>query len=234
MKYNYTNIIDLGCNQPCVGDNDPLTYCLVDSIDKNFQHAPIGSTYGPRSRQCQLYLAERCAKNWDGFCEYFYKTHNKNNDQWPDNLRWPNTAQAYTPKAEEYLTLGDQLLQNAGARRFCEYPECVPVCEPFDPMNPLSPKVSYFVNPKGVGTTCIPVCRVNTSMIQNDPVMQRMLENPTSNASTLINICNTSRREGTDLSGTDIGRFCDAYFAGESNQQNVKNLRQQSNPLNRW
>lgn len=213
----YANYTNFGNNQnpPQSGNNDPLTYCLVDTMDKNFQHGPMGPLYGPRSQKCQLYMAQRCADNWDGFCEYYYQ-HNNTNSQWPDSQLWPNTVQPrYWAGSLNNVPLstGEQLLQNAGERRFCTYRNCSPRCEPFDPMNPNSPSVIYYDDPYGYGENCVPECRVDPKTIDQDILMDRMLDNPKASATTLINICNTSKREGIDLSGTKIGAFCNRYLA---------------------
>jgi hypothetical protein len=41
--------------------------------------------------------------------------------------------------------------------------------------------------------------------------MDRCLQNPTAAAPVLINICNTAKRNGTDLSGTKLGAVCQRY-----------------------
>ena len=89
---------------------------------------------------------------------------------------------------------------------------CTPKCEPFDPTNPNSPTVTYYGEADGADVDCIPVCNVNPAIIDNDPVMDRMLENTDAAAGTIINICNTARNNDTDLSGTKIGAVCDRYF----------------------
>jgi hypothetical protein len=189
--------------------SNPLTYCLVDSMDKDFNHAPNGVLYGPRSQNCQLYMADRCADKWDGFCEYYYQKH-QSRGNWPENQSWPNTVQ-FDGFQLQNNTLGNQLLLNTAEKRFCEYPTCVPKQESFDPMNPNAPKITYYTNPTDSSSGCIPVCRVNPSSIDKDPVMNRMLANPSAAAPIMINICNTAKREGIDLSGTKIGKVCRRY-----------------------
>lgn len=201
---------------PCSGTNDPLTYCLQDTMDINFQHGSIGHLYGPRSRKCQLYMTQRCADKWDGFCEYYYKA-NSDFGNWPDNQNWPDTVQPNTWQNEyglnPSLTTGEQLLKNVAERKYCSYLNCVPKYEPFDPTNPSTPDIVYYTEPNGYGENCFPVCDViNPSTIDNDPVMSRMLENPKIASSTLINICNTAKRNGTNLNGTRLGKVCDKYF----------------------
>lgn len=220
-KFNgYRQISNFGNQQPpCAGANDPLTYCLQDSMDKSFQHGSIGHLYGPRSKKCQLYMAQRCAENWDGFCEYYYQTNGKNSKE-PTYRPWPNAAQTQSGLASPVLTAGDQLLQNVAERKYCTYgPKCPKKCEPFDPTVPNSPQLFYYDNCDSCEPDCTPICRVNPASVDSDPVMNRLLANPEVAPSTVINICNTAAREGTNLSGTKLGKVCDAYF------HNINQLR---------
>lgn len=206
---SYKQIKNFGqnTNPACGGSNDPLTYCLVDSLDKNFLHAPLGQQYGPRSDMCQNYMAQRCALEWDGFCEYYYRQYGENGE-WPAGREWPNRGVVGQPVQVTKMTLGDQLLQNTAARKYCDFSNCVKECVSFDPTNPDSPKVTIFKDSK----ECFPICRIkNPETIDRDPVMDRALANPTVAGQTLANICNTSRREGTNLLGTKIGDFCSRY-----------------------
>ena len=208
MKSNYTPIKKFGKN---VQSNDPLTYCLVDTMDKNFYNV-IGDLYGPRSDRCQAYMAQKCADDWNGFCEYYVQEHQFKDQGWPINVPAPNTEQnnVFGEAYNQNVSLGDQLLQNASARKYCDYVNCQKRCEPFDPTNPDSPQITFYDSNR-VGQGCVPVCRVDPNTIDNDPLMDRMLSKPTAVAPTLINICNTARREGTDLSGTKLGKFCERY-----------------------
>lgn len=206
---SYSTISKFGQNQAqCYGTNDPLTYCLQDNMDKNFHHSPNGSAYGPRSKQCQVYMAQRCANNWDGFCEYFYQSHGTSGS-WPDNQKWPNTGTVNKQNIPEFLTTGEQLLQNTAERKYCSFENCNEKQEPFDPLVVNSPTITYYQS----GPGCVQTCKVNPREIDNDPVMNRILMDPMVGGSTLINICNTSKNQGINLSGTKVGQFCDAYFA---------------------
>jgi acetylornithine/succinyldiaminopimelate/putrescine aminotransferase len=53
-----------------VYNNDPLTYCIGDNASQRFNHGSHAATYGQNSKACQVYMANRCAQNWDGVCEY--------------------------------------------------------------------------------------------------------------------------------------------------------------------
>lgn len=199
----YRQISNFG-NQQLSSTNDPLTYCLQDTMDVPFQHGSTASKqYGPSSKKCQLYMAQRCADKWDGFCEYFYQEHGRKGNQ----LR-PNMGQSSSALSVPLMTTGDQLLQNTAERKYCTFGnECTRSQEPFDPMVPNSPQLFYYDN-----TNCTPVCRVDPRTIDQDPVMNRILVNPQIAGNTIVNICNTSRREGTNLNGTRLGKLCNNYL----------------------
>ena len=209
---NYASIKNFGQGvyKASLGDNAPLQFCLTDTMDKNF-YSVIGDLYGPRSDRCQAYMAERCSKNWDGYCEYSYQTNNTTHGQWPNDQYWPNTEQnnVFGPEYNQPATTGQQLLQNASARKYCTYPTATKRCEPFDPLNPDSPTITMY---EFGGKGAVPVCTVDPNGLDDDPLMNRMLDNPRVVAPTLINIMNTCKREGIDLSGTRLGKFSDRYF----------------------
>jgi hypothetical protein len=211
-------------NSPSNSD-DPLTFCLADTMDSKFLHGSTAVEYGPRSRSCQNFMAERCANKWDGFCEYFYVEHSKAKE-WPNNRIWPNmgSPNQWINKGASVNTIGEQLLKDAAERKYCTYPTCTPVKRPFDPMNPQSPMVTSWQNSQGGTDGCVPVCRVNPATVDGDVIMDRMLANPMVAGSTIINICNTAAREGTDLRGTKIGALC-ANYSQANQAMNGKGLQ---------
>lgn len=207
MNSSYANYSQFGQNIPI--SNDPLTYCLADTMDSNFQHGSNSVLYGPRSEKCQTFMAQRCAQNWDGFCEYFYRQHS-NENTWPNSRAWPDMNQPTQLAQTSQLSLGEQLLKNTVETKYCTYPTCQPTQVPFNELDPHSPKIIYYKDQ--FGGSCIPVCSVNPLNIDQDVVMNLALDNPRATGNTLINICNTARREGTNLSGTRLGIVCDNYF----------------------
>lgn len=208
---SYANIKSFGQHNqpPCVGTNNPLTYCMTYSLDRKFQHGgAIGNLTGPGSAKCQNYMGERCAQNWDGFCEYFYE-ENGRNAKWPNNRRWPiyNARQIDVDVGSPaFLNAGDQLLKQTAERKYCTFQNCAKICEPFDPTDPNSPKITYYTD-SNYASTCTPVCKVDPTTIDADPVMNRMLANPRAAASTLVQLCTN----GQNLKGTKLGGMCDLY-----------------------
>ena len=72
---NYTSIKNFGPN--AVSEvNNPLTYCLTTSLDSSFAHGAIANSFTSNtSRNCQVYMAEYCAKNDNEWENDYYNPH---------------------------------------------------------------------------------------------------------------------------------------------------------------
>lgn len=219
----YKTIADFGQNTCGYEPRDPLTMCLADTMDKSFMNGGIARLFGPKSRKCEAFMADRCAKNYDGYCEYYYQNKDTGtplSQPYPNSLQdrpWMNRFGLTNP-----VLTGDQFLQNVAERKYCRYANCVPTYEPFNPLDVHSPMVTYYVDPVNSNNVCIPICdKINPATLDNDPVMNRMLANPDAASSTLINICNTANRTGIDLKGTKLGTVCDLYLKNIAKINNV-------------
>lgn len=180
--------------------NAPLQMCMMESADRSFEFGgAIGKMTGPNSDKCQQYMAERCAKQWDGFCEYFYRSHDQIALN-PIARPWENTYGFDVP-----MTTGENLLRNTAEVKYCEFPICEPRVEPFNPIGLTTHTLTYKNH-------CTPICSVDPKTIDSDVVMDRLLQDPVVGAGTLVNICNTSKNYNIDLSGTKIGTFCQNYL----------------------
>lgn len=214
MSYSTLNKLS-SKNVYCPPSNlhDPLTMCLVNTMDRKLQFGgEIGNRSGPQSEECQSYLSQRCAKQWDGFCEYVY-TQYSTDKSFPNNKRTFNPLMSAWEREQGILspqTVGDHLVHNTAREKFCTYTDCMIKEEPFSPFVANSAKIKKYHG------KCIPRCTVDPATIDQDPVMNRALRNPVASAQTIMNICNTSRRENVDLSNTKIGALCQNYFAHES------------------
>ncbi|UUT40523.1 hypothetical protein [carnivorous sponge associated iridovirus] len=182
-----------------VYNNDPLTYCIGSNASQRFNHGSHAVTYGQNSRPCQVYMANRCAQNWDGVCEYAAsKTANEEYSQVADSMFAGNQQTIG-------LSSGDVLLKNTAQDRFrIGMMNCELRTEPFDPVNPSSPYISYYV-----GQNCVPQYAVDPTTIDQDIVMNKILDRPHIAKQLLINIKNTMVRQGTfhRLKGTRLGNF---------------------------
>jgi hypothetical protein len=218
MSYYNNNYATLGqITKKSTWKNDPneaLTMCLTDTMDKYFVYGgEINHFAGTKSVNCHEYMAQRCADNWDGYCEYFYR-ENGPTGQWPNNKLYLNPInRPWEEKVgiAQQKTMGEHLLRNTAEVKYCKFERCRSNCcpattQPFNPISANTPAIQS--NP----SNCIPVCTVDPKTINSDPVMNRILENPTVAAGTIINICNNSKNRGIDLSNTKIGKLCDAYF----------------------
>lgn len=198
---SYAIISKFGQNNSA--NNDPLTYCLTQTVDTEFNHPTTPENFGPYSRNCQFYMAERCSKDWDGYCEYASYNRSKS---------FPNQAQERYDSSlvvSHDMSNGESLIRNAAQRRFCTFTNCYKKQEPFDPNVANSPNVYYWTN-EGLGN-CVPVCSVDPDTIDQDPLMDKLLNSPKIAPDILANICNTSQRKGINLTGTKIGNFCQKY-----------------------
>ncbi len=180
VNNNYTPFHDFGkminnqVESPFNASN-PLTYCLFPTMGNQFQHGSstasvLNTTYNP---SCEYFMAERCSKSWDGFCEA-YKVLNIDN-------YWPNVGvvdgTAYST-AQEFLrfnrpTVGDILIRNAVAFKCLEYPFLDFSKTPFDPTTANSPMIKVYSN----FTTSPSIIR-EIKNVDKDEHISLMLDNP--------------------------------------------------------
>ena len=108
-------------------------------------------------------------------------------------------------------TLGDVLVQNTAEKKYLtSMANCRKKYQPFDPLVANSPMISYWVSDKcSYSGSCVPTYEVDSSVIDNDPVMDKILQNPMIALNVLINIYNTMKRKGTlsSLAGTKLGKL---------------------------
>ena len=207
MNNSYRNISSFGSNA-YAPVNNPLTYCLGNSMDQRFLHGSSSDTMGHHSRSCQMFLSDYCANKWDKFCELASKDTTRH---LPDNIE-------SNCRTNIHMTAGEALIQNTARKKYLiEMGNCVKKFEPFDPNVATSPMVSYWApsNSSGVGS-CVPIYEVDPETIDEDIVMNKILVRPVIAIDVLINIYNTMKRKGTleKLKGTKLGMFYDSnpYF----------------------
>jgi hypothetical protein len=208
-KYSsmYRPINTFGNNAANITENNPLSYCLLSSIDSVFQHGAIAYTIdSPEGKQCQAFMSDRCSKNWDGYCE-FASTYQKK--LLPNNLQPCNQ---YGDAACNELTGGEILIGNSARKRFLtqEGNQCYLKWQPFDPTVASSPMISFWNNNcNGTTDNCVPVYEVNPNTIDHDVIMNKILNKPIIALDVLVNIYNTSKRKGTfeKLKGTKLYNF---------------------------
>lgn len=208
---SYQKIITFGstaANSLPVYNNDPLTYCIGSNASQRFNHGSNADIYGQNSNACQVLLAQRCANMWDDVCEYASSSA-ANNEY---------ATRASTMGAGSYpvidLTPGELLLRNTAQEKYrCAMNYCDLKTEQFNPIDPTSPYISYYV-----GQNCSPEYEVDPKTIDSDIVMNKILDRPQIAVQMLTNIKNTMRRKGTlgSLAGTRLGKF---YGLGCDNRE---------------
>jgi hypothetical protein len=218
----YKCISDFGKGAANAPVNNPLSYCLSNTLDSEFNHGAIGKTIsGANNKNCQAFMAQYCANDWNDVCEFASK----------------NRSTLYTHKLQDCgsyidaefkpLTKGEILIQNTATRKYIvemEGSQCNIKFEPFDPTVAASPLVSFWsngCNNQGTGG-CIPIYAVDPTKIDKDPVMNKILDKPIIAWRVLINIYNTAKRKGTlnGLKGTRIYKF----FMSEPFQKYIKEM----------
>ena len=201
---NYRNISNVGSNSQ-YDVNDPLTYCMSNDLSNGFLHGSQADVIGKHSRECQLYMSQYCADNWDQFCEVASLDNTKNK---PDMYMSCANGTAASPMLD--LTAGQLLIHNTAARKYLvEMYGGKQKFVPFDPTVANSPMISYWVGEGDSYSSGIPAYAVDPNQIDNDVVMDKLLEEPKIGFNILINIYNTMKRKGTlsKLRNTKLGDF---------------------------
>lgn len=193
-----------------IGDylaNDPLSLCVGTNASQPFNHGSNTASYGQNSPECQVYMSQRCANKWDDVCEY--ATRHEPNYEYA--TRADTMGQGMRGIID--LTPGEILIRNTAMEKYrvSMYgdSDCQLKTEQFNPINPTSPFMTYYV-----GSSCIPEFAVDPNNIDNDPVMNKLLDNPKIGMQILLNIKNTMTRRGTIhlLNGTRLGKFLAKYL----------------------
>ena len=201
----YSKIAGFGSGASNTPNNNPLTYCLTDTVDNGFLHGGIGLTMsGANSRNCQAFMSDYCSTEWDGICEYASQNTGR---------IYPNSIQncgSCSDVEMRNMTAGDVLLNNTARKKYVSNMggNCGIKFEPFDPTVAESPMVGFFSGSCGTqgNNMCVPEYEVNPATIDNDPVMNKILMNPRVAWNILVNIYNTAVNKGSinKLKGTKI------------------------------
>jgi len=207
MSSSYKHLLNFGKNsENRNGVNNPLSYCINDTMDQRFLHGSQSDTYGQHSKPCQLFMSEYCSKKWDSFCE----VASQNTNDWvPNNVQ---SCLGSSDVACKGLNAGEILIRNTASRKYLvDMLNAKKKYEPFDPTVPSSPMISYFVPTNGCASygsnRLTPIYSVDPKTIDSDIVMNKILRKPLIAFDILINIYNTMKRNRTlrELSGTRLG-----------------------------
>jgi len=199
MYKQLRNLGDSKVNTLPIFNNDPLTSCIGNTISQRFNHGSNSDTYGQNSRPCQAFLTNRCSVKWDPICEYV--TSSAIDTEYSANANMLSAGANQNP----ILSSSEILLRNIAHQKYLlNMYNCTKISELFNPLNPTSPTISYFI-----GQNCIPEFIVDPKTINNDPVMNKLLEKPYIAPLLLKNIKNTMNRLGVlhTLKGTKLGMY---------------------------
>lgn len=168
---------------------------LDTTINGNFYMGKPNFQYGSRTLNGQLLLSNYVAENAslsDQFDDISLAAINLKGKGFPNNV--PGCSQSCYQCPESDNQYGDMIVENAARMKYCVYPSGSYYQFPYNPTDPNSPILTQII---GSNT---PVCTVDPSTIENDPLMNKILEAPEKHTNLLANIYkNTSGLEGTRL-----------------------------------
>lgn len=197
----YAKIGNFGYNDS--ESTDPVRYCLAFGLDKNFGGSDAGK-YGPASTPCQLYMAQKCSKNWDEACNSYYMENTLNHyapTYHPNNALGINGGKT---------SLGDSLVLNSAAERYCEFPGCDRVGEQFDPLTANSPMIYKNVLKCGQ-KTCGMVCKAPAN--QDDNMLKMCLKSDKLGTNACKLVLNSMCKNSKDSipADSELGKYCLKY-----------------------
>jgi hypothetical protein len=209
---NYARIIKMGPQVQQSPLNDPLSYCAVSGLDNMFMHT-AGQRLEKNSKECQMFMSDRCASNWDGICEIASM----------DGTSWlPNQVTGKSPLlSTQKMTQGDYLVRNTLAKKYLTEAssKCNLSYRPFDYQVPTSPMIREWAT--AGSQTCEAIYEVDPLTVDACPIMNKALMNPAIVIDILINIYNQLNRTGrmSTIKNTKLYRF----FISAPFQQYVRN-----------
>ena len=197
-RRNYAQIKNIG---PSTVPINYLSACLDNTIDAGFLTGAPPQTWNSRSKECQALLSQYVAadSSKDQFNGVSLAAINLQGRGFPNQngsgLFNYNLGQGGFLKEQNY---GTQILDDAGYMKYCAYDQTnisLTNVNPSDPSSPLVPVMS--------GTWIKPLCSVDPKIIDNDPLMNSILQQPEQHVGLLSNI----RKNSPNLDGTKLGRL---------------------------
>lgn len=227
MNSNYACISKLGGPAASTPSNNPLSYCLIDTVDSGFMHGGVADTIGGKhGKNCQAFMSSYCASNWNDVCEFASQDR---------AISYPNSLAKCGGggvSCNSVMSSGDILVSNTASKKYLKEMSggaCSLKYEPFDPTVASSPIISFWqgsCNSQG-NEGCVPTYEVDPSTIDKDSVMNKILARPYIAWGILVNIYNTAVRKKTinNLQGTKLY----AFFQSSTFQEYIKITKGQSN-----
>jgi len=169
---------------------DPYAQCLTGDFFYS------GNSLGPASTACKIFMAQRCAKEWDNACEV-YALNTK-----------PNMPSELTTSFEDIYTNlpeGQKFVRNTADRKYCTYtgPKCFATFSDFNPMAPNTPVLTQY------GGECFKICNKFGQGVEHDAVISKCLDHPGLCDETLLGLCYEAARTRHALDpASSLGNFC--------------------------
>lgn len=159
--------------------------------------SPIAYRYRYDCVECKDYMANRCAKNWDRYCDVAFLNTKPS---------LPAASQLNTINMHKHgniinggIPQNQQLLNSAGQQRFCNvntaaYSQSVP----FDPTSAAPTKITkYYYREPLVCSLDANIRGEGVDYSDNDRVLNLMLDNASYHSDILDNMCvNTPNKRG--------------------------------------
>jgi hypothetical protein len=201
---NYAKYQDFGTTLNPLLETDPVELSIYNDPDTYFLMGPTAYLFGPQTEPSQLYMAQKCSKNWDGSCEYL----SRNIEPTKENKA---TLSSKVFKCEPNITIGDTLIDNAAQRRYAVDigKKCVPNYKKYNPLDPTSPDVvTYECGLNNI--VCLPP---PASMVDSDVLMNKLLDAPEKHVSILKNFYINLGINKAEYNGTRLGKIFELFDA---------------------
>jgi hypothetical protein len=206
-QFPYTKIQNFGKDLNPVLKTDPVGWSIYYDPDSFFDIGPTAQWYGPNSINPQLYMAEKCSKNWDGACELASRQRSDGvQKQMCNNARI--SSPLFARSSPPNMTVGQFLIENSAVRRFCDLSSCAVTEEPFNPLDSDSPMVkSYGCCGNKI---CMPVCKPPQNP-DNDILLNKVLDEPEYHVDLLLNMYRNVKNDRNAYKNTRIGKIFDIF-----------------------
>jgi hypothetical protein len=213
MRSVYVPLRNFGTSLSPSLRTDPVGYSLYKDIDSYFDIGPLARTFGTDSLSGQLYMAEKCSKQWDGACEFL----SRNTDTTKVNVAKVDSP-VFSTNEIGTMSIGDYLIENSATRRFCNFDTCSIENELYNVNDPTSPLVKRIVS--DYNRPCIPVCKVPTNPDQ-DILLNKVLLEPHKHLDLLLNMyynCKDNKDSYKNTKIANIFKLFDIYFQKKKNK----------------
>lgn len=191
--------------------NNPLAYCMVSEVNLGFnQGSAAMGNLNKYSRECQLFMSQRCAENWDEFCELSSQAVGNGYQQFSQETTRLFENEPSNGFEYKGLNSGQILVRNTAKQKYVNtvMGQCSIEEMDFDPNVVATPSIRYWKSQNG--GVCLPTYAVSDpKTIDQDPVMNKLLDEPKIALDVLVSIYVTLVRRGQlqSFSNTRLGLF---------------------------